>query len=99
MRLWRSKCNTCGEFSYIFPDQIEIIKKNDNLKLHKFVPKAGHLAKGDKWFCIKCDASKKWGGDCYIYEEVTGDKAKNLLAIRKRETNLKSEGFILPQLY
>jgi hypothetical protein len=49
--------------------------------------------------CIKCDASKKNGYDCYIYSELTGKKAKNLIDIRKRETTLKANGFVLPKLY
>ena len=94
--MYRSKCNTCGEMSYIFPDQIEKIKLNDNLKLFKYVK---DLKVGAKWFCIKCDASKKNGADCSIIAELTGEKAENLIKIRKRETTLKSNGFTLPKLY
>jgi len=99
MNLYRSKCDTCGEMAYIFPDQVEIIKRNDNLALHKFVPKDRSLKTGDKWLCVACDASKRNGKNCKIYSELTGDKAKRLLDIRKRETTLKSNGFILPKLY
>jgi methionine salvage enolase-phosphatase E1 len=99
MKLWRSKCGQCGLIAYVFPDQIESIKKRANLALHKYVPKDGKLTKGQKWFCIKCDANKKNPHDCFIYEELTGKKAKNLINIRKRETTLKSSGFVLPQLY
>jgi hypothetical protein len=84
---------------YIFPDQIELIKQNDNLALHKFVPMIGHIEKGDKWLCVRCDASKRNGHDCFIYEELTGDKARKLIDIRKRETTLKANGFVLPKLY
>lgn len=96
MKLFRAKCNTCNDMSYIFPDQIEKIKLNDNLKLFPFIK---DISKGSKWFCIKCDASKKNGNDCFIISELTGDKAKHLLDIRKRETTLKSSGFVLPKLY
>lgn len=96
MKLFRSICESCGESGYVFPDQIEKIKQNSNLKLHPFVK--GKLVNGSKWFCIKCDASKKDGSRCKLIE-LTGEKAKNLLKIRQRETNLKSNGFVLPQLY
>lgn len=99
MKLWRSKCDTCGSMAYVFPDQVEIIKNRPILALHKFVPKDGKLNKGDKWLCVACDASGKNGTSCTIYEELTGDKAKKLIDIRKRETTLKSEGFDLPKLY
>lgn len=94
--MYRAKCNSCGEYSWIFPDQLEKIKRNSNLKLHKYVPRDRSLKVNDKWFCIKCDASKKDGNDCFIYAELTGDKAKRLITIRERETNVKSMGFELP---
>jgi hypothetical protein len=97
MKLWRSKCNQCGHIGYIFPDQIPTIKKRPELALYPYVQ--GDLTKGSKWFCIACDGKKSDGKDCFIYEELTGDKAKKLLDIRKRETNLQSQGFDLPQLY
>lgn len=97
MNLYQSKCQSCNDVSYIFPDQIEIIKRNDNLKLHKFCKEKLHT--GSKWFCIKCDASNKDGSRCSIIAELTGKKAKSLIDIRKRETNLKSNGFILPKFY
>jgi predicted nucleic-acid-binding Zn-ribbon protein len=96
MKLFRSICESCGEHSYVFPDQVELIKQRPNLKLHKFAKEK--LSNGSDWFCIKCDASKKDGSRCKLVE-LTGDKAKNLLKIRQRETNLKSDGFILPKLY
>jgi len=96
MKLYRAKCNQCNDQSYIFPDQIEKIKLNDNLKLFKYIK---GLATGSKWFCIKCDASGKNGADCHIIAELTGEKAAKLIKIRQRETNLKSNGFILPKLY
>ena len=97
MKLFRSICESCGDSGYVFEDQIEKIKQNSNLKLHPFV-KDKTLANGSKWFCVKCDASKKDGSRCKLIE-LTGDKAKNLIKIRQRETNLKSNGFVLPQLY
>jgi hypothetical protein len=95
MKLYRSKCNTCGDFSYIFPDQIEEIKRRPNLMLHKFVGD-GKLKINDKWFCIKCDSGRKNGKDCYIYAELTGDEARKKIKIRSRATNLQSMGFELP---
>lgn len=97
MNLYRSKCDTCGDASYIFPDQIEAIKKNSLLKLYPFT--RTKLKTGSKWFCIKCDASNKNGSRCKIESELEGEKAAKLIKIRKRETNLKSHGFSLPQLY
>jgi len=91
--LLQSKCDTCGDLSFIFPDQIEAIKKNDNLKLHKYCK--DKLKVGDDWFCIKCDASHKDGSKCKIYTEIPSDKAGKLIKIRERETNLKNMGFIL----
>lgn len=96
MRLFRSVCESCGDSGYVFPDQIEKIKSNSLLKLHPFVK--GTLVNGSKWFCIKCDKSKKDGSRCKL-EELTGEKAKNLLKIRERETNLKMMNFILPKFY
>lgn len=96
--MWRSKCETCGEFAYIFPDQVEEIRRRSILKLHKYVI-GKRLKVGDDWFCVKCDASYKDGSKCKIYAELTGDKASKLIKIRKRETNLKSFGFDLPKLY
>lgn len=95
--MYQSKCDSCGDLSYIFPDQIETIKKNDNLALHKFCK--GKLKVGDAWFCIKCDASKKDGTRCKIFTELPSKKAKSLISIRKRETKLKDQGFILPEMY
>ena len=91
--MYKAKCESCGDSSYVFPDQIETIKQRSQLKLHKYTK--GKLSTGSLWFCIKCDASKKDGSRCKL-EELTGDKAKNLLKIRQRETNLKDMGFILP---
>ena len=96
MKLFQSHCESCGEKSYVFPDQVEIIKRNDNLKLHSFCKEK--LVNGSKWFCIKCDKSKKDGSRCKLIE-MPSDKAKSLLKIRSRETNLKSMGFVLPKLY
>lgn len=89
--MYQSQCQTCGERSYIFPDQIETIKKNDNLTLYPFCK--GKLKVGDDWFCIKCDASRKDGTKCKIVSELPSDKAKKLIDIRKRETNLEGMGF------
>jgi len=97
MKIFRSKCEACGDYSYIFPDQLEIIKKNDNLKLHKYCK--GKLSVGSEWFCIKCDASKKDGTRCKIYAEIVGEDAKKKIDIRKRETSLRSHGFILPTMF
>ncbi len=94
MSLFRSKCDTCGDGGYVFPDQIEKIKKNDNLALYPYCK--SKLAIGSAWFCIKCDASKKNGKNCRIISELTGVAAAKLIKIRSRETNLKSHGFILP---
>ncbi len=92
--MFRSKCNTCGETPYIFDDQIETIKKNDNLALYPYCKEK--LTVGSDWFCIKCDASKKNGHDCKIIAELTGDDAKKLMDIRSRSTNMENMGFILP---
>lgn len=97
MKLFRAICESCGDHSYVFPDQIEKIKNNSNLKLHPYV-KGKTLENCSPWFCIKCDASKKDGSRCKLVE-LTGEKAKNLLKIRQRETNLKSMNFELPKLY
>ena len=97
MRLFQSKCESCGDLSYVFPDQIQKIKQNSNLKLHPYVK--GDMAVGDEWFCIKCDASKKDGSRCKIYSEIPSEKAGKLIKIRQRETTLKSNGFILPKMY
>lgn len=101
MNIYRAKCETCGETPYIFPDQIEKIKLNPQLKMYPYVK--GALVVGSKWFCIKCDASKKDGSKCKIIATLSGDKAERLLKIRKRETDmlkakdtLKSKGFYLP---
>jgi len=96
MTLFRSICESCGDSGYVFPDQIELIKQRPNVKLHKFTKEK--LSHNSPWFCVKCDASKKDGSHCKLIE-LTGDKAKNLLKIRKRETNLKSMGFQLPKMY
>lgn len=95
MELYRSKCNTCGQIAYVFPDQVEAIKKNDNLALYRYV-KNTKLKIGSPWLCIKCDASNKNGRDCTIYALLTGDDAAKKIKIRKRETNLKGMGFYLP---
>lgn len=86
MKVFRSKCNTCGDYSYIFPDQVYIIKENPTLKLHKYVKE--ELKTGSKWFCVKCDASFKNGNDCYIYAELDSKKSKSLIAIRSRESDI-----------
>ena len=96
MNLYRSKCNTCGMMAYVFPDQVEAIKKNDRLALYKYV-KGVRLRVGSPWLCIKCDASNKNGKDCSIYAELTGEDAAKKIKIRKRETNLRGMGFSLPQ--
>ena len=95
--MFRSKCNVCGEFNYIFPDQIQLIKQNDNLMMHKYCKEK--LKVGSPWFCVKCDASKKDGSQCKIIAELTGDKAKRLMDIRSRGANLETLGFSLPKLY
>ena len=95
MSLFQSKCESCGDLSYIFPDQVETIKKNSNLKLYKYC--LSPLKVGADWFCIKCDASKKDGSRCKIYSEIPSKKAKSLISIRSRETHLKDMGFILPE--
>ncbi len=97
MAIFQSKCDTCGLIAYIFPDQVEIIKRNDQLKMHKYVRERLHV--GKDWFCIKCDATGKDALNCKIFSEVPSEKAQKLIKIRKRETNLKSQGFVLPQLY
>jgi len=95
MNLYRSKCESCGDESYIFPDQIAEIKKNDNLALHKYCKEKLYI--GAPWFCVKCDASKKDGKRCKISAHLTGDKAKNLIEIRNRGANLEKMGFYLPK--
>lgn len=97
MNLYRAKCKTCGDQSYIFPDQVEAIKKDSRLALHQYCKEK--LSVGSQWFCIKCDDSKKNGHDCKIIAELTGDDAKKLINIRGRESNLESMGFSLPNLY
>lgn len=87
-------CESCGMLSYVFPDQIETIKKNDNLALHKFCK--GKVKVGDPWFCIKCDASKKDGSKCKIVNELPSEDAKALIDIRNRNTSMENMGFVLP---
>lgn len=81
--------------AYIFPDQIEAIKKNEKLAMYRYV-KGTKLRIGSPWLCIKCDASNKNGKDCTIYAELTGEDARKKIKIRSRETNLKGMGFYLP---
>ena len=97
MAIFQSKCDSCGTLSYIFPDQVELIKRNDQLKMAPFVKTKLHV--GKKWFCIKCDSGGKDGHNCKIIGELPSEKAEALIKIRKRETNLKSQGFYLPKLY
>lgn len=97
MALFQSKCESCGGLAYIFPDQVEAIKKRDNLALSKFV--RGKLFVGKDWMCIKCDSGGKDPYNCKIFSEIPSEKAAGLIKIRQRETNLKSQGFYLPQLY
>ena len=93
MNLYRSKCDTCGDGGYIFPNQIETIKNNDNLALHPYIK---GLKIGSDWFCCKCDKAKKNPLNCKINANLTGTDANALIDIRSRETNMKDMGFILP---
>lgn len=92
--MFRSKCENCGNSAYIFPDQIQSIKKRSDLALSRYVK--GKLRVGSPWFCIACDSAKKDARRCKIITELEGEKASKLIKIRKRETNLKSQGWILP---
>lgn len=94
--LFQSICLQCGTRGYVFQDQIEKIKQNDNLALHKYVK--GRVSHGDQWFCIKCDSANKNPLHCTL-EQLPSDKAEKIIAIRKRETNVKSHGIVLPSLY
>lgn len=82
--------------AYVFPDQIEAIKKNEKLALYPYVK--SKLSVGSPWFCIACDRLQSDGKNCKIIAELTGEDARKKIEIRKRETNLKSMGFALPKL-
>lgn len=95
MNLYQSKCENCEDRAYVFPDQVEQIKRNPQLALYKYCKEKLYV--GAPWFCIKCDASGKNGLKCKISEQMPSDKAKKLLDIRSRETSLKAKGFYLPE--
>ena len=96
MSIFRSKCNHCGAIGSVFPDQIQKIKDNPKLALYKFAKE--NLKIGSKWLCINCDYSNKNGRDCFIVGELTGEDARKRIEIRKRNTNMESMGFVLPQM-
>ena len=97
MAIFQSKCEECGTRAYIFPDQVQTIKKRDNLKLSPYVREK--LYAGKDWFCIKCDSGGKVGTNCRIIGELPSKTAEGLLKVRERETNLLSQGFYLLSLY
>ena len=89
MRLFKSHCENCNADGYIFPDQVEIIKKKGkNSPFHKWIH---DLHVGQDWICIACHST-----NCKIAHELPSEKARKLIDIRSRETNLESRGWILP---
>ena len=88
-KLYQSKCFKCGDYGYIFPDQVEIIKrKGRQSPFHKWI---NDLYVGQDWICIRCNSDR-----CKIHSEIPSEKAGKLIKIRSRETNVKASGFILP---
>lgn len=96
MKLWRSKCFTCGSIGYVFPHQIATIKRNSKLALYPYVQ--NKLSVGSPWYCIACDRLQSDGKNCKIIAELTGEDARKKSDIIKRQSSLLAKGWTLPKL-